>query len=140
LPRFYNATVISKDTFSIGGKREGLSLPPLFLLLLRLFCFSSESVSQAISGWWRPCEALLEGVPAEFQRTWEYRHGRNLYRRKSRSLPGTDGRCMAISADGKRIVSTRAGAGTAVEVWDADTGQILFTLKGQGEQDQQGDD
>ena len=72
-------------------------------------------------------EAFLEDVPPAFRKTWEYRHLRELCRRKAMTLKGHTN-SVAYSPDGKRIVS--GSSDKTLKVWDAATGQDLLTLKG----------
>ena len=76
-------------------------------------------------------DAYLEEIRPEFQQTWEYRHVRDLCRRKAMPLMGHAGlvHSVAIGPDGKRIVSGSSDG--TVKLWDAGTGQVLRTLKGE---------
>jgi WD40 repeat protein/tRNA A-37 threonylcarbamoyl transferase component Bud32 len=74
---------------------------------------------------------VLADVAPEFQQNWETRHLAALCRRTVRSLGNTGivwGACW--SPDGKTILSsggTRTGG--ALRLWDASTGQVLFSLE-----------
>ena len=75
-------------------------------------------------------EEILADVLPAFKQTWETRHVRSLCRRTALPLLGHTDQvgCVAISPDGKRIVS--GSADRTVKVWDAETGQELLSLKG----------
>jgi hypothetical protein len=62
---------------------------------------------------------LLEDVPPAFQQTWEYRHLRQLCRRKAMTLKGhtREVTSVAYCPDGKRILS--ASQDGTLKVWDA---------------------
>jgi hypothetical protein len=84
----------------------------------------------------RRAEATLDETPPEFRQTFEYRHVRELCRRKRMILRGHTGEVTAVafSPDGSRIVSGAGERGERgpgeVKVWDARTGQELLSLKG----------
>src|SRR5262249_9059797 len=73
--------------------------------------------------------AILDEVPKEFKQTWEYDHVRSLCWPKA-TLQGHTGPVLSVvfSPDGKRLAS--GSLDKTVEVWDAQTGQELLTLKG----------
>ena len=75
-------------------------------------------------------EAYLEEVSPGFQQTWEYRHLRDLCRRKALTFKGHTGSVSAAAfrSDGHRIVS--GSADKTVKVWDSVTGEVLLTLEG----------
>jgi WD40 repeat protein/tRNA A-37 threonylcarbamoyl transferase component Bud32 len=79
-------------------------------------------------------ERILAGVKQPLQRTWEQRYLRGLCDRKARPLLGhrSQVNSVAISADGKRIVSGGGGERQPGEVmvWDAGTGRLQHSLKG----------
>jgi tRNA A-37 threonylcarbamoyl transferase component Bud32 len=75
---------------------------------------------------------VLDQVPEHFRATWEYRHLRNLCRRKVLPISFDENGilCLALSADGRRVVAgghSRTFGGT-VKGWDADTGKELLSL------------
>jgi WD40 repeat protein/serine/threonine protein kinase len=62
-------------------------------------------------------------------RSLEFRHLWTLYNSNHQTLRGNDTRvrCVAISPDGKRLVS--GSLDTKLKVWDADTGQVVLSFK-----------
>jgi WD40 repeat protein len=91
-------------------------------------------VNLALQAWQQndliAAEAALDEVPSDFRQAWEYRHLRSLCRRKMMPLWGhVDAvRSVAISADGKRIIS--GSDDKTVKVQDATSGKELLSLAG----------
>jgi WD40 repeat protein len=75
-------------------------------------------------------ESYLDEVAPAFQQTWEYRHLRDLCRRKALSLRGHTAGILAAAfrPDGHRIASGSTDG--TVKVWDCATGQVLHTFQG----------
>jgi WD40 repeat protein len=74
-------------------------------------------------------ERVLGLVDEPFQQTWEQRYVLGLCRRKVKPLLRHVGLRVALSADGRRLVSSGDGD-KAVRVWDAVTGKEELALTG----------
>lgn len=75
----------------------------------------------------------LEGCQPKL-RGWEYWHLKSLYSlHNRRTFRGTTApNCVAVSSDGKRIIS--GAFDKLVTVWDADNGQPIHSLKGHSDE------